>query len=131
MRITVMALLVGVGLLVAACGGSAESVIPYADVPQTGDAVRGEQLYNTSVNNTPACNSCHIAGQTGSPDLTGYSEVADSRVPGESAHEYTFWAIAEPGRHVLEGYGNAMYNQYDNKLTPQDIADLIAYMLTL
>jgi hypothetical protein len=55
--------------------------------------------------------------------------VAGERVEGESAREYTFYAIAEPGRYIVEGYGNAMYNRYDENLSPQEIADLIAYLL--
>lgn len=110
------------------CTGDATSSIAFADIPAEGDAIRGEELYNTV---SPSCSSCHIAGANASPDLAGFGDIAATRVDGESAREYTFYAITEPGRHVVEGYGNAMPNQYDEDLTPQDIADLIAYLLSL
>ena len=82
---------------------------------------------------TAACNSCHLIGQLGgaSPNLTGYGTLAGTRVAGQSAHEYTFYAITEPGQYLAENFGNVMPDKYDDKLKPQDIADLIAYLLTL
>jgi mono/diheme cytochrome c family protein len=121
-------LLVLVVMLISACA-NAETVIPYEDVPQEGDPVRGEDLFNTSVGVMPACSSCHVEGAAGAPLLDDYASVAGTRVEGQSAHEYTFYAIAEPGQYIVEGYGNAMYNRYDDNLTPQDIADMIAYLL--
>lgn len=116
---------------VVGCGNNPPSVIPYEDIPAEGDPVRGEQLFHEQIGIAPTCESCHNENSNASPDLTGYSEVAGTRVEDESAHEYTFYAIAEPGRFIVEGYGNAMYNQYDDNYEPQDIADLIAYLLSL
>lgn len=122
-------LLLTAAILLAACG-SQESVIPYEDIPTEGDPVRGAQLYDLATGTVPSCSSCHLEeGSPGAPSLVGYADVAGERVEGESAHEYTFYAIAEPGRYIVEGYGNAMYNRYDENLSPQDIADLIAYLL--
>lgn len=118
-------------LLVAGCNANPASSIPYVDIPADGDAAYGEQLFNQQNGIAPACSSCHNANANAVPDLTGYGAIAGTRVEGESAREYTFYAIAEPGRFVVEGYGNAMYNKYDEALSPQDIADLIAYLLGL
>lgn len=118
-----------VALTLTACAGSAVSVMLYEDVPRTGDASRGEVLFNEAVGIMPTCVSCHYEGANAAPYLADYAAVAGERVADVSAHEYTFYAIAEPSRHIAEGYGNAMYNKYDNTLTPQDIADLIAYLL--
>lgn len=109
------------------------TVIPFEEVQGLqGDAVRGETLYTQAIQRMPTCDSCHKVGDDGgSPDLTGYGSRADQRVVGLSAEEYTFYSIAEPGRYIVQGYGNAMYNQYDNKMTAQDIADLMAYLLSL
>ncbi len=116
-------------VLLAACGANAPSVIPFDDLPAEGDPVRGEELYTQQIGVVPACNSCHVEGARGAPTLLDYNaEVAAGRVEGQSAREYTFYAIVEPGQHIVEGYGNAMYNRYDDNLSPQDIADLIAYM---
>lgn len=118
-------------LMLAACSQNTASVIGYEAIPAQGDPVRGAEIFNLPINGAPQCSACHIPGLTtgASPDLTGFSAIAGERVPGESAREYTFYAITEPGRFVTPGYGNAMYNQYDEKLAPQDIADLIAYLL--
>lgn len=116
-------------LVLSACT-AAPSTIAYADVPQTGDPVRGEELFNTQVNLAPPCVACHIPANTASPTLDGFGAIAGSRVDGESAHEYAFYSITEPSRYIVEGFGDAMYNQYDENLTAQDIADLIAYILS-
>lgn len=118
-------------LAVAACSPNPPSTIAYDALPAEGDIARGQQLFNLLPNQAPPCWACHNETATASPDLTGYSDLAATRVEGESAREHTFYSITEPGRFLVEGYGNAMYNQYDEKLTPQDIADLIAYLLSL
>lgn len=113
------------------CTTNPPSVMPYADVPLEGDIARGEVIFHQESGIMPSCVSCHDGESPASPDLTGYGAVAGERVEGENAHEYTFYSIAEPGRYILEGYGNAMYNQYDENYTPQEMADLIAYLLSL
>jgi mono/diheme cytochrome c family protein len=118
-------------MALTACG-NATSAFPYEALPPTGDAQRGETLYTQSVGNMPACVGCHIAGAAGAPslvDLDAYAQAAAERVSGQSAREYTFYAIVEPGQYIVEGYGNAMYNRYDENLNPQQVADLIAYLL--
>jgi len=116
-------------VLLAACGGSPESAIAYGNVPPTGSVERGADLFDQPIRGMAACSSCHVEGATGAPSLEGYAEVAEERVEGQDAREYTFYAIAEPARHIVEGYGNAMPNQYDDRLAAQDMADLIAYLL--
>ncbi len=128
-----MHVLVGLMLVVlaAGCSNEPESKIPYSALPAEGDPVRGERLYNELASPLPPCSSCHNEEANASPLLERYSEIAGSRVEGQNAHEYTFYSIVEPWRHVVDGYGNAMYNEYDDRLQPQDIADLIAYVLSL
>ena len=125
----VLILLLPLALLLTGCRDT-RTVMPFSSVPETGDPVRGQELFNTSISLMPTCESCHNDSATASPTLNGYAEVAGSRVEGQNAREYTFYAIAEPAQFIVEGYGNAMYDQYDEKLTPQDMADLIAYLLT-
>ena len=36
-----------------------------------------------------------------------------------------------PAQYLVSGYANLMYADYDERLETADIADLIAYMLTL
>lgn len=116
-------------LILAACGGNSASTLTFDDLPAEADPVRGEQIYTQDSRVVATCTACHNENATGAPTLIDYAEVAGERVDGESAEEYTFYAIVEPGRYVVEGYGNAMPNRYDEELTAQDIADLIAYLL--
>jgi len=117
-------------LILVACSPNPPSVIGYTLIPTDGDVARGEALFNTGKDLAPACSACHIPNSPASPDLAGFGAVAASRVEGQTAHEYAFYSITEPGRFIVEGYGNAMYNMYDEALTEQEIADLIAYILT-
>lgn len=114
---------IGLMMILAACG-SPESSITLAEIPDSGDATNGEALFSEY-----NCNACHIEGASGAPHLEGFADRAGSTVEGQSAREYTFYAIAEPAQHIVEGYGNAMPNNYDDRLAPQEIADLIAYLL--
>jgi mono/diheme cytochrome c family protein len=127
----VLVIIVTVLLLMTACNANPPSVVSLTDIPAEGDAARGEVLYNTGKDLAPACAGCHLPNSPASPDLAGFGERAATQVDSESAHEYAFYSITEPGRFIVPGYGNAMYNQYDEALTEQEIADLIAYILTL
>lgn len=117
-------------LLVAGCG-TQESVISYADLPAQGDVANGERLFNQLDGLAPSCVNCHQEGAQAAPHIVvaDYPQLAANRVEGQDAREYTFHAIANPGQHIVEGYGNAMYNRYDENLTPQQIADLVDYLV--
>lgn len=96
-----------------------------------GDATRGEALFNEETNGTPACKACHSLedNNLAGPGLAGYGDRAGDRVDGQSAGEYTFYSITSPARHVVDGFSNIMYANYDEKLTAQQIADLSAFLL--
>ena len=118
-------------ILLVSCSTDAPGSLTYADLPDEGDPVRGEQIFHDDSRVVAICSACHTETAAASPVLAGFGEVAASRVEGQSAREYAFYSIVEPGRHIVEGYGNAMPNTYDEQLSAQDIADLIAYLLTL
>ncbi|MCA9912791.1 MAG: cytochrome c [Anaerolineae bacterium] len=113
------------------CAPYAPTSIAYEEIPSEGDINRGAELFNAPTNGTTACISCHVESNAASPNLEGLADVAASRVEEETAREYVFYSITEPARHITEGFGNAMPNDYDEKLSPQQIADLIAYVLSL
>lgn len=124
-RIAIFVVVIG---LLSACNSQSAGL---ASLPE-GDAERGAELFTERVNGTPACISCHALSdesRTG-PGVAGYGEIAGSRVGGQSAEEYTYQAIVRPSAHLVEGYGNLMYAEYRSRLSEQQIADLMAYLLT-
>jgi mono/diheme cytochrome c family protein len=118
-------------LILAACSPE-DTEFQYSDLPP-GDAVRGEELFSESVNGAPACSNCHTVtgGEGAGPTLQNYAEVAGGRVDDQNAEEYTFYATLRPSRHLVQGFSNVMPSNYEEKLSQQEIADIIAYMLTL
>ncbi len=128
-------ILVVVVLGLTACeDDSKEAAFTVADLPTERNAEAGKQLFENGDGDAPACKTCHNASGDDSatgPSLGGIGSEAGDRVDGESADEYLLNSIIAPGKHVVEGYRNNMFSKYDDKLSKQQIADLIAYLLTL
>ena len=124
-------LLIGMAGLFSACASEPPIVAP-VDLPE-GDAGSGEKLFVQSIDDAPSCASCHNLSTTANvgPGLEGISEVAAQRADGQSAQEYLYMSIVRPSLYVVRGYSNVMYTEYEEKLSTEDIADLVAYLLTL
>jgi len=109
-----------------------------------GDVTRGQQLFMQQVKqesgfNAP-CLACHslTPGEIKvGPSLAGIATLAATREPGKTAEQYIRESIQQPNAFILpddpkyqsngksvmpEGLGNAM--------SPQDLADLMAFLLT-
>lgn len=117
-------------LMLSACSAA------NADVNESlapGDVARGAELFTEGIGGAPACSTCHTLDGTITvgPSLQGYAAVAPTRIEGMSAAEYTHASIVRPASYIVSGFGNTMYNQFQQRLTPQNIADLVAYLLTL
>lgn len=131
LRIAASAAVIG-GLLLAGCGPS-------------GDAAAGEQLYNQLTlgrTDAPGCVTCHspepdvvrvgpshaglatrAAERIESPDYTGAATTA---------REYLRESILEPNAFVVPGFApDVMFQRYQATLTPGQVDDLVAYLLTL
>lgn len=106
-------------------GGPAQPIPP----SETGepDAARGEALFAAN-----GCAGCHSLGDDMlvGPGLQGIGERAATRVPGQSADEYLYQSIREPGAFAPEGYTAGVMLNFPS-LTDGDIADLIEYLKTL
>lgn len=118
------------GVILAGCSSGSGS-LKVADLPK-GDAANGEVSFTQSLGGAPACSTCHTLDGTSlvGPSMQGYATRADKETD-LAADAYTLQSIIQPASHVVSGFTNSMYAQYRDKLTRQQLADLIAYLLTL
>lgn len=101
-----------------------------------GDPLRGEAIFRAGVSDAPPCSTCHLvrkgaAGFSLAPNLSGVAARAATRIDGMTAAAYIEDSILNPQNYVVPGYHVSMYTEYATYLSPQDIADLVAYLLTL
>lgn len=80
------------------------------------------------------CVGCHALDpnqkMTG-PTWHNVGDTAVTRVPGESPAQYIYQSIVEPNAHVVEGYpGNVMPQTFKDMLSPQELAEMVAYLLS-
>jgi cytochrome c2 len=101
-----------------------------------GDAANGELLFTGQVNGKYPCSACHSlqAGQTlVGPSLAGTATTAAAREDGLSAEQYLHESIVLPNAYIVEGFANPsiMPANFGEQMTKQELADLIAYLMTL
>lgn len=117
-------------LLCVACGPTGSAGGPVELPP--GDAGAGDTLFHQKIGGLPECSSCHsLDGTRGTgPSLQGLSAVAGTRRSGEDATTYTMNSILSPGQYIVPGFSNLMPAAYGQQLSRQQLADLIAYVLS-
>ena len=114
-----LVLLIGVVLL-AACGGGGGAPAP-AEAP-AGNAENGKTVFNGA----GACSGCHSVepGQV----LVGPSLAGVGADGAAELHE----SIVEPDAKITEGFtAGVMPKDYGEKLSDEQLNDLVAYLLTL
>jgi cytochrome c oxidase subunit 2 len=118
-------------LVLAACASGSDDEAT-VETQLVGNAERGAELYTATINRQPSCASCHSLDGTElvGPTLAGFGEVAGERVADQSAAEYAHLSIVEPGDYLVDGYQNVMPATYDETFTEQQIADLVAFILS-
>jgi mono/diheme cytochrome c family protein len=89
----------------------------------TGDFSRGTQLY------LQECASCHGADAGVGPSLSAMKDEAGNRVAGLSAEDYLHQSIVDPGAFIVEGYDDIMPKDFGQKLSEQDVADLVTFIM--
>jgi mono/diheme cytochrome c family protein len=132
----------------AEAGGELPAVSPDASVgtditinlPE-GDPEDGAALSQESVVGCAACHELAAvgpawAGEGGQPGVGARAEqrfqADDYTGEATTAGEYLVESIVRTNAYVVEGYeANIMPGDYGQRLTPQQVADLIAYMETL
>jgi cytochrome c2 len=116
--------------LLGACGSTAAG----------GDPAAGQKLFSgeTRMGNpdAPPCVQCHAVVPGGEAsignNLSNIGNRAATTVLGQPAEDYLRTSITDPDALLTGGFQEGiMYRGYRRDLTPQQIDDLIAYMLTL
>ena len=81
------------------------------------------------------CGGCHATDPAMTMTGPNWSNVADhaaNRVPGMSPANYIYTSIINPGAYVVPDYPNGvMPAVYAEQIPMEDLADLVAYLLTL
>ncbi len=141
-RQTAAVLLLWIALL-AGCGavvGQTSSAVPAP--PPAGDPQRGATLFagEVAITGFVACRGCHatdpLVGDGIGPNLAGVAMRAGSRVPGIVAEEYLRRSIRIHDEYVVPGFEAGIARavvgrDFGDILTDEQIADLVAYLLTL
>jgi nitric oxide reductase subunit C len=117
-----------------------------ADVPASDDPIaQGQALFHAS---PPACFTCHSTSPgvvLAGPPVAGMATRAEEVVASDkytgaatTAEEYVRESIVEPHAHITEGPDffatngrSIMPDDYDDKLTSEQIEQLVAYLMSL
>jgi mono/diheme cytochrome c family protein len=104
-----------------------------------GDPERGKALSEGPL----GCSGCHVLATVGPPwsasgDLPPLEERAAQRIAAEDysgeaadAQQYLIESILKPDAYVVAGYPpGVMPRTYGERMTAQDLADVLAYMLS-
>lgn len=143
----VVVLILALGLAACGGGGGAQQPAPAAGQPAgvKGNAENGKQLFaQTVLAGNAGCITCHSleAGKVlVGPSMAGIASRAGNTVPGQSAEEYLRTSIVDTNAYLAKGCNvnapeepcaaNLMPADWAQKLTPEQIDDLVAYLLTL
>ena len=147
-KLFVLLAILAIAMMLAACGGGGEKAAPAASgdaAPGAGNAEAGKALFAQSVlNGNAGCSTCHSL-QAGTvivgPSMAGIGTRAATTVAGQSAEQYIRTSIVKTNEHLAKGCNasdpnaecaaNLMPQDWEQKLKPQELNDLVAYLLTL
>lgn len=93
-------------------------------------ATEPEQIFTAG-----GCGGCHTFAPAGTsatvgPSLDELAAVADQRVPGEDAEEYTEAAVVAPDEFIVEGFqAGTMPDNYGDQLDDEQLQTLVDYLL--
>lgn len=89
-------------------------------------------IFETGGASQVPCAVCHTLDGTTlvGPSLQGISQRAGTRISGLSAEEYLRQSIVDPSAYLVEGFDDLMNKDYGEKLSEEDINNLIAFLMT-
>ena len=77
------------------------------------------------------CIACHRAGNAElAPSWVGLSERAATERPPLPADAYIYESIVDPAAYLVEGYNDVMPHDFATRMSQQELADVLAYLLT-
>ena len=145
-----LSIIAGVLLCLNGCGRT-QVALPTPTAPpdvqplQPGNATRGEKLFQQTLIGTkpePGCITCHSL-QPGivlvGPTLAGIAtrsvttiQQPDYTGEAENVEAYLHESIIAPNVYIAPGFApDVMRPTFATELSPQEIADLVAFLLTL
>ncbi len=107
-----------------------------------GDVATGEQLFGPMSTGGVGCTACHLLEelteefletfprQIAAPSMFGIAERAGTTREGYSAEEYLRESIVLPCEFLAEGPVCLMPRNFGERLDAQNVADLIAFLMT-
>jgi cytochrome c len=122
---------VAVAATATKAAGTAAATSASGGAALTGNPARGQQIFN----GIGTCSSCHdvASGVTiVGPSQKGIATRAGTRKPGMSAHDYLYESITKPNAFIVPNFqAGLMPQNFAQILSPQQIEDVIAYLMTL
>lgn len=76
------------------------------------------------------CTACHRGESAIGPLFVGLAERAATRRPPMPADAYIYESIIHPGVYIVEGYQNVMLPDIGDRISQQELADVLTYLLT-
>jgi putative heme-binding domain-containing protein len=91
-----------------------------------GDVARGKKVFMTHP--VAACTRCHVVGGVGGPIGPALDTIATRK-----QKDYILESLVDPGAAIAEGFQGKVSPMppMGVLLTPQELADVMAYILTL
>ena len=133
MRVAALALALVLALAAAGCGGG-EEVSPTPETVEgeikeqtvaAGDAAAGKAVFDEA---SPKCGTCHTFKAAGTDGDTGPNL---DQTLADDDRQSIFQSIVNPDAELTEGFEDdegVMPDDYDEKLSEKQIADLVAFL---